>query len=75
LIEWKQPPPVGESCPELCHTGFGSIALFTKNLDEEYQRLRAARVELLSAPVVVRFGNQAGAKFFCFKVRMAHSWN
>jgi hypothetical protein len=46
LIEWKQPPTVGESCPHLYHTGFGRIALFTKNLDEEYQRLRAARVEL-----------------------------
>ena len=30
LIEWKQPPTVGESCPELYHTGFGRIALFTK---------------------------------------------
>jgi catechol 2,3-dioxygenase-like lactoylglutathione lyase family enzyme len=47
--------------------GIGRIALFTKNLDEEYQRLKAAGVDLVSEPVVIRFGNKAGAKFFCFK--------
>jgi hypothetical protein len=41
--------------------------LFTKNIDEEYQRLKAAGVDLVSEPVVIRFGNKAGAKFFCFK--------
>ena len=43
------------------------IELFTKALDEEYKRLKAAGVECVSEPVVIRFGNKAGAKFFCFK--------
>ena len=67
LIEWKQPRTAGEPYPHLYHTGIGRIALFTKNLDEEYQRLKAAGVDLVSEPVVIRFGNKAGAKFFCFK--------
>jgi catechol 2,3-dioxygenase-like lactoylglutathione lyase family enzyme len=67
LIEWKHPRTAGESYPHLYHTGIGRIALFTKNLDEEYQRLKAAGVDLVSEPVVIRFGNKAGAKFFCFK--------
>jgi catechol 2,3-dioxygenase-like lactoylglutathione lyase family enzyme len=67
LIEWKQPRTAGESYSHPYHTGIGRIALFAKNLDEEYQRLRAAGVDLVSEPVVIRFGNKAGAKFFCFK--------
>jgi hypothetical protein len=42
-------------------------ALSSKNLDKEYQRLKAAGVDLVSDPVVTRFGNKNGAKFFCFK--------
>ena len=41
--------------------------LFTKNLDEESQRLKAPGFDLVSKPVVVPFGNKVGAKFFCFK--------
>ena len=67
LIEWKQPRAEGKPYPHLYHTGIARIALFTKNLDEEYQRLKAAGVDLVSDPVVVRFGNKSGAKFFCFK--------
>ena len=43
------------------------MALFTKNLDEEYARLKAAGVEMVSEPVVMSAGKKAGAKFFCFK--------
>lgn len=67
LIEWKQPRAEGKPYPHLYHTGIARIALFTKNLDEEYQRLKVAGVDLVSDPVVVRFGNKSGAKFFCFK--------
>lgn len=67
LIEWKQPRTAGEPYPHLYHTGIARIALFTKNLDEEYLRLKAAGVALVSEPVVIRFGNKAGSKFFCFK--------
>ena len=67
LIEWKQPRTAGEAYPHLYHTGVARIAPFTKNLEEEYQRLKAAGVPMVSEPVTIRFGNKAGAKFFCFK--------
>ena len=67
LIEWKQPQTAGAPYPHLYHTGIARIALFTKNLDEEYQRLKASGVEFVSEPVVIRFGNKAGGKFCCFK--------
>ncbi|MBI3246063.1 MAG: VOC family protein [Deltaproteobacteria bacterium] len=67
LIEWKQPKTEGTGYPHLYHAGAARIALFTKDLDEEYQRLKALGVECVSEPVVIRFPNKAGAKFFCFK--------
>jgi catechol 2,3-dioxygenase-like lactoylglutathione lyase family enzyme len=67
LIQWKKPPTEGAPYAHLYHTGIARIALFAKNLDEEYQRLKAAGVECVSEPVVIRFGNKAGAKFLCFK--------
>lgn len=67
LIEWKKPRTEGTAPAHLYHTGIARIALFTRNLDEEYQRLKAAGVAMVSEPVVIRFHNKAGAKFFCFK--------
>ena len=67
LIEWKQPQTEGEPYPHLYHTGAARIALFTKGIDEEYERLKAEGVEFVSEPVVLRFPNGAGSKFFCFK--------
>ena len=67
LIEWKQPQTEGSPYPHLYHTGAARIALFTKDLDQEYERLKGLGVECVSEPVVIQFGNKAGAKFFCFK--------
>jgi glyoxylase I family protein len=67
LIEWKQPRTEGAPYPHLYHAGAARIALFTKNLDEEYARLKAKGVAMVSEPVTIRFGSKAGAKFFCFK--------
>lgn len=67
LIEWKQPKTEGEPYPHLYHTGAARIALFTKGIDEEYERLKGEGVEFVSEPVVLRFPNGAGSKFFCFK--------
>ena len=67
LIEWKQPQTEGAPYPHLYHTGAARIALFTKDLDQEYERLKGLGVECVSEPVVIQFGNKAGAKFFCFK--------
>ena len=67
LIEWKQPQTEGSPYPHLYHTGAARIALFTKDLDQEYERLKGLGVECVSEPVVIQFGNKAGAKFFFFK--------
>jgi glyoxylase I family protein len=67
LIEWKQPATDGAPYPHLYHAGINRIALFTKNLDEEYARLKAAGVEMVSEPVQINAGKKAGARFFCFK--------
>jgi catechol 2,3-dioxygenase-like lactoylglutathione lyase family enzyme len=67
LIEWKQPATAGQPYPHLYHAGAARIALFTKNIDDEYARLKANGVETVSEPVTIRFGNKSGAKFFCFK--------
>ena len=67
LIEWKQPQTDGSPYLHLYHAGIARIALFTKNVDEEYARLKANGVEMVSEPVTIRFANKAGAKFFCFK--------
>ena len=67
LIEWKQPQTEGEPYPHLYHTGAARIALFTKGIDEEYERLKGEGVEFVSEPVTMRFPNGAGSKFFCFK--------
>ena len=67
LIEWKQPKTEGAPYPHLYHTGAARIALFTKGIDEEYERLKGEGVEFVSEPVTMRFPNGAGSKFFCFK--------
>ena len=67
LIEWKQPKTEGEPYSHLYHTGAARIALFTKGIDDEYERLLAEGVEFVSEPVVMRFPNGAGSKFVCFK--------
>ncbi len=67
LIEWKQPQTEGEPYPHLYHTGAARIALFTKGLDEEYERLKGEGVEFVSEPVMLHFPNGAGSKFCCFK--------
>ena len=67
LIEWKQPKTEGKPHPHLYHAGAARIALFTRNIDEEYQRLKAAGVTMVSEPVLMRFASGAGSRFFCFK--------
>jgi catechol 2,3-dioxygenase-like lactoylglutathione lyase family enzyme len=67
LIEWKEPRTDGSPYPHLYHAGVARVALFNKNLDDEYSRLKAEGVEMVSEPVTIRFANQTGAKFFCFK--------
>src|SRR5262245_3376710 len=67
LIEWKQPKTEGAPYPHLYHTGAARIALFTKNLDEEYGRLKKEGVEFVSEQVMLRFRDAGGIKFWCLK--------
>ena len=62
LIEWKKPPTEGAAPAHLYHTGIARIALFTKNIDEEYQRLKAAGVAMVSEPVVIQVSQQGRRK-------------
>ena len=64
MIEWKQPQTEGEPYSHLYHTGAARIALFTKGIEEEYERLKGEGVEFVSEPVTMRFPNGAGSKFF-----------
>ena len=65
LIEWSQPRDDAKPYPRLNHLGIARIALFTKGLRDEYQRLKGEGVEFISEPVVIR--TAAGpALFACF---------
>ena len=63
LIEWTDPPTDGSPYPSLRHAGVARVALYTTGLDEEYERLKAAGVTMLSEPVVMG----TGARFVCFE--------
>ena len=67
LIEWKEPKTAGQAPPDLYHTGIARVALFTKDIDQEYKRLKTAGVEFVSEPVLLRLGGGREARFCCFK--------
>lgn len=62
LIEWIDPPTTGSPPADLTHVGAARIALWTKEIDAEYERLRARGVRFLSEPV--RMGS---TRFCCFE--------
>ncbi|NNL85774.1 MAG: VOC family protein [Myxococcales bacterium] len=62
LIEWKKPPTHGSPPSDLAHVGAVRIALWTKDIDAEYERLRADGIAFVSEPVAM-----AGARFCCFR--------
>ncbi|HLX36655.1 MAG TPA: VOC family protein [Candidatus Binataceae bacterium] len=65
LIEWTTPRDEAKPYAQLNHLGIARIALFTKGLREEYQRLKGEGVSFISEPVTIRTG--AGeALFACF---------
>jgi catechol 2,3-dioxygenase-like lactoylglutathione lyase family enzyme len=65
LIEWTTPRDEAKPYAQLNHLGVARIALFTKGLRGEYQRLKGEGVTFISEPVVIRTG--AGtALFACF---------
>jgi glyoxylase I family protein len=68
LIEWKDPKTEGQPYPHLYHVGMARLALFTVNLDEEYQRLNGQGVKFLSEPQFIQIGSRryGKTKFVCF---------
>ena len=50
LIEWKNPPTEGQPYPHLYHAGISRIALWTDDLQEIYEKLKAANTEFISEP-------------------------
>jgi glyoxylase I family protein len=65
LIEWSKPRDNAKPYAQLNHLGIARIALFTKGLRAEYQRLKGEGVSFISEPVTIRTG--AGtALFACF---------
>ncbi len=62
LIEWKKPKTHGETPADLAHVGAVRIALWTKDIDAEYERLKALGIEFISDPVAME-----GARWCCFR--------
>lgn len=63
LIEWKHPRTQGTPYPHLYHTGIARLCLWTKNLDEDYERLKAAGVPFFSEPQPINL--KGGECFVC----------
>lgn len=68
LIEWLRPRTHGSAThrgptSDLAHVGLARVALWTVELDDEYERLRTAGVDFISEPVVMPDGT---TRFCCF---------
>lgn len=63
LIEWTDPVDERPPYEHLARLGINRIALWTFDLDDEYERLLADGVEFLSAPMTMG----GHSKFVCFK--------
>ncbi len=66
LIEWKSPKTEGQPYPHLYHTGICRVALWTDNLQEICEKLKAAGVEFLSDPQVMTDRKGGISSFVCF---------
>ena len=74
LIEWSKPRDEAKPYAQLNHLGIARIALFTKGLREEYQRLKNEGVSFISEPVTIRTG--AGKRCsHASTIPTAPSWN
>ena len=65
LIEWKNPKTEGKPYPHLYHAGAARIALWTDNLQKDYEDLKAKGVEFFSEPQILKTG-AGDAGFVCF---------
>jgi glyoxylase I family protein len=53
LIEWKTPKTEGRPYPHLYHAGACRIALRTRDLEKDYEELKAKGVEFFSEPQMI----------------------
>jgi catechol 2,3-dioxygenase-like lactoylglutathione lyase family enzyme len=68
LLEWQAPRDARPPYDALNHLGLGRIALVTRNLDADVERLRRSGVEFLSErPGEVRDAVGGTTRFICFK--------
>lgn len=63
LIEWTSPSDEDPPYAHLAHLGINRIALWTTELDAEYDRLRTLGVEFLSEPRTL----QGHTRFVCLR--------
>jgi catechol 2,3-dioxygenase-like lactoylglutathione lyase family enzyme len=50
LLEFQAPPPSGTPYPHLAHTGVARVCLKTRDIQRDYDALRAQGVRFLSEP-------------------------
>ncbi len=66
LIEWKDPPTEGKPYPHLYHAGINRMALWTDDLQERYDKLKAAEVKFISEPQRMQNPDGTTLSFVCF---------
>jgi glyoxylase I family protein len=69
LIQWKSPPTEGKPYPHLYHAGVCRVALWTDNLQEVCDQVKAANmegVEFFSEPQVMKNRDGTNSSFVCF---------
>lgn len=65
LIEWKNPKTEGRAYPHLYHAGICRIALRTRTLREDHQRLKAQGVEFWTEPLMFNLKDGREEGFVC----------
>jgi len=65
LIEWKNPKTEGRAYPHLYHAGICRIALRTRTLLEDYERLKAIGVEFWTEPMMFKLKEGREEGFVC----------
>lgn len=67
LLEWKSRRDDSPPYPNLYWPGLARIALFSSDIDADFDFLVANTVEVVSRPVNVHTSENSYARFFCFK--------
>jgi glyoxylase I family protein len=65
LIEWKSPKTEGRAYPHLYHAGICRIALRTRTLLEDYERLKSNGVEFWTEPLMFKLKEGREEGFVC----------